>query len=210
MSRLATFWRDLRRAVAWHRRWFAAGLGAAAVATGLTAVAPPPPRTVEVLVAAHDLAGGAHLGQGDLRSAAFLPASVPNGALLPHAAPMGGVLAAPLRAGQPLTDVSLVGESLVGGYGPGLVGAPVRIADAGAVSLLQVGDAVDVLAASPDGAQAAAVVATAAPVVAVPAVDADGGAMGSGALLLLAVRRQVATDLAQAAVTSQLSVVLQR
>jgi Flp pilus assembly protein CpaB len=207
MNRLASLWRDLRRAASWHRRLLAAGLAAAAVAAGLTTLAPPPPRTVEVLVAAHDLAGGGQLGAGDVRLAAFLPPTVPSGALRRTGAAVGRVLAAPLRAGQPLTDLALVGDSLVAGYGRGVVGAPVRIADAGAVSLLHVGDTVDVLAAAPDGGQAATVVAAAAPVVAVPAVDADGGPLGSGALLVLAVSPQVAAELATAAVSSQLSLV---
>jgi hypothetical protein len=147
------------------------------------------------------------IGAADVRTAAFLPATVPSGALRTSETAVGRVLAAPLRAGQPLTDLALVGDSLVAGYGRDVVGAPVRIADAGAVSLLHVGDTVDVLAAAPDGDQAAMVVAAAAPVIAVPAVDADGGPLGSGALLVLAVSPQVATELAAAAVSSQLSLV---
>lgn len=186
----------------------AAGLAAASVAAGLAAFSPEAPETVVVLAADHDLTGGERLLGSDLREVALPPALVPHGALRPGGQLLGRVLAGPVREGQPLTDVQLVGRSLIAGYGPGRVAAPVRIADAGAVSLLRVGDRVDVLAAPPEGTAAPDVVATAAPVVTVPAVDADGGPMGSGALVVLAVSPTVAAALAGAAVTAPLSLVL--
>ena len=208
MQRFHPLWRELRRAAGRHRRLLAAGLGAAAVATGLGALAPPPARTVAVVVAAHDLAGGTRLTRNDLGTAAFLPATVPSGALGHADVAVGRVLAAPVRAGAPLTDLSLLGDRLVSRYGRGVVGAPVRIGDAAAVSLLRVGDTVDVLAASANGKTAASVVAADAPVVAIPAADGDPSLVDSGALLVLAVSSQVATNLAEAAVSDQLSVVL--
>ena len=207
-SRLRAALRDLGRAVSWHRRILAAGLAAAAVAAGLNVVSPPPPPTVVVLAAARDLSGGQRLSPDDVREVHVPPDVAPRGALVPGDPLLGRVLATPVRAGSPLTDVQLLGRSLVAGYGRGLVAAPVRIADGGAVSLLSVGDTVDVLAAAPDGGAATDVVAAAVSVVAVPAVEAGGGPMGSGALVLLAVRSSVAADLAQAAVTAQLSLVL--
>jgi Flp pilus assembly protein CpaB len=207
-SRLSTAVRGLRRAVSRHRRLLAAGLAAAAVAAGLQVVSPPPPPTVRILAAARDLAGGARLTGDDVREVDMPPGLVPRGALRPGDRLLGRVVATPVRAGSPLTDVALLGRSLVAGYGPGAVAAPVRITDAGAVSLLRVGDRVDVLAAAPQGGAATDTVAAAAPVVAVPALDSDGGPMGSGALVVLAVSPPVASRLAQAAVTAQLSVVL--
>lgn len=96
-----------------------------------------------------------------------------------------------------------------------IVKAPVRIADAAAVRLLQPGDRVDVLAA-------ARVVASAVPVVDVPGgQDApaapEGGALPSaatdtgtagGALVVLAVPRRIAAALSGAAVSSPLAVAL--
>ena len=207
-TRLGTAVRQLRRAVSWHRRILAAGLAAAAVAAALNVVSPPPPETVVVLAAARDLSGGERLSADDVREVQMPPAVAPQGVLRPGDRLLGRVLAAPVRAGSPLTDVQLLSGSLVAGYGPGMVAAPVRIADAGAVSLLRVGDTVDVLAAAPDGSAPTDVVASGAPVVAVPTVDSDGGPMGSGALVVLAVSPAVAARLAQAAVSAQLSLVL--
>ena len=116
MRRLAALVRPVRRAVLARRRLLAALLTAVAVATGLHAATAPPPAEVRVLVAAHDLPSGAVLGPDDLRRVGFAPGSVPAGAV-PDAA--GRTLAAPLRAGEPVTDVRLVGPSLTDGY-PGL------------------------------------------------------------------------------------------
>ena len=207
-TRLSAALRDLRRAVSWHRRILAAGLAAAAVAAALNVVSPPPPETVVVLAAARDLSGGERLSPDDVREVRVPPAVAPHGVLLPGDRLLGRVLAGPVRAGSPLTDVQLLSGSLVAGYGRGMVAAPVRIADAGAVSLLRVGDTVDVLAAAPDGSVPTDVVASRAPVVAVPAADTDSGLTASGALVVLAVSPGVAAQLAQAAVSAQLSLVL--
>jgi pilus assembly protein CpaB len=209
--------RDLAAAVAWHRRLLAAGLAAASVARGLSAVAPEPPRTERVLAAARDLAPGAPLAEADLVAVDLPPEAVPDGALRPGAAALGRVPAGPIRRGEPLTDVRLVGPGLLDALGPGLVATPVRIADGGSVGLLRAGNSVDVLAvrsaAGNVGAEAGAAEARAAPVVegapvlSVPDADADAP-LAEGALLVLATDEQAAAALAAAAVEGPLSVVL--
>jgi hypothetical protein len=85
------------------------------------------------------------------------------------------------------------------------VSAPVRIADAGTVRLLRVGDRVDVIAAEESAAGGAArVVARGARVTNVPEPleVADGG----GALVVLSVPRSTATRLAGASATARLAV----
>jgi len=209
MSRVLVALRELRRAASWHRRLLAAGLAAAAMATGLHVVSPDPPPTTRVLAAARDLAGGHRLRAGDLREVGLPTELVPDGALVPGDAAVGRLLAAPLRSGQPLCDVQLIGRSLLAGYGTDVVGAPVRIGDAGTVALLDVGESVDVLAADPRGGDASAtLLAAAVPVVAIPDVASDGGPLGGGALVVLAVSAELASRLAQAAVAEQLSLVL--
>jgi hypothetical protein len=118
------------------------------------------------------------------------------------------LLAAPLRAGEPVTDVRLVGPGLLAGY-PGAVLAPVRVADAGAVGLLEVGDVVDVVATSPETGRAGAV-AGRVPVVALPrsTTTATGPELQGGRLVVLAVDEATALRLAEGAVASVLSVVL--
>ena len=89
------------------------------------------------------------------------------------------MLAAPLRQGEPVTDVRLVGPSLTEGY-DGLVAVPVRLPDAGAVSLLQVGDQIDLVATDPEAATARTLAAD-VPVVALPSRRGPATAPGSPA-----------------------------
>lgn len=210
--------RELRRAVGWHRRLLAAGLAAASVALTISALSPPPPPAVDVVTAARDLAPGVVLTAADLGRARLPPAAVPAGVHRPGAALAGRVLAGAIRRGEPLTDVRLVGRPLLAVLDrDGLVAAPVRLADAASVPLLQPGDLIDVLAAgspggvTPEGLAAgppsATIVATATRVLTVPGGE-PSGIGGEGALVLLAVRPSVATDLAKAAVTGRLSYTL--
>lgn len=195
--------RDLLRAASRHRALLAAGLAAAAVASGLSAVVPAAPATVPVLTAAHDLAAGAVLGPDDLVAAALPPSLVPDGALADAAVVTGRLVAGPVRRGEPLTDVRLLGAGLLP---PGDdVAVPVRLAEPATGALVRAGDVVDVLSASPDGGVAAAVVATGLAVLSVPEL---GDAAGEGALVVLAAPRPTAARLAAAAVTGRLSVVV--
>jgi pilus assembly protein CpaB len=205
-------WRSVVAAVAWHRRLLAAGLAAASTALGLTVVAPAPDPTVPVLAAARDLPAGAPLVERDLRPLALPPDAVPEGALRPGAAVLGRAPAGPVRRGEALTDVRLVGPGLLDALGPGLVATPVRIADAGSVGLLRPGDRVDVLAARAPTVAEAGGAARASPVVqgvrVLTVPSAEDGGLADGALVVLATREPEATALAAAAVDGPLSVVL--
>ncbi|WP_110183101.1 Flp pilus assembly protein CpaB [Nocardioides solisilvae] len=170
-SRARRFWRT--RVLA-HRRLLVAACLGVAVAAGVRAVAPPPPATEPVLVAARDLPSGTVLTSDDLVRARWPAGSRPDGAAARWA---GRTLAAPLRRGEPLTDVRLTAPSLVDGY-PGLVALPVRLPDAAAVGLLRVGDEIDLVASDPE-AGTAEVVASGSPVLALPLDDA-GGAVAAG------------------------------
>jgi len=202
--------RDLRRAVARHRALLAAGLAAAAVATGLSAVAPAAEEGVLVVTAARDLASGVPLTAEDLVAVSLPPALVPVGALVEPTAVVGRLVAGPVRRGEALTDVRLLGPGLLGPGGSSssppegrLVAIPVRVAEAATAALVQAGDRVDVLSALTEGGSAASVVASGLTVLAVPTV---GDGMGEGALLVLAADRTTAARLAAAAVTGRLSI----
>jgi pilus assembly protein CpaB len=195
----------------------AALLAALAVLTAVRAATAPPPADHPVLVAAGDLPGGTVLTAEDVHVEHLPAAGVPAGSATEPGGAVGRVLAAPLREGEPVTDVRLVGPGLLVGY-PGAVLAPVRVADVGAVALLAVGDVVDVLATSPESGRAT-VVARRVPVVALPrAAGQAGGASGApggtgsvletGRLVVLAVDEATALALAEGAVASVLSVVL--
>lgn len=193
--------RDLLRAASRHRVLLASGLAAAAVASGLSAVVPSAAPTVAVLTAAHDLAAGAVLGPDDLVAAAVPRALVPEGALTDAALVAGRLVAGPVRRGEPLTDVRLLGAALLPRGTQ--VAVPVRLAEPATAALVQAGDVVDVLSASPEGGPAAQVVAGGLAVLSVPDLS---DAAGEGALVVVAASRSTAARLAAAAVTGRLSV----
>jgi pilus assembly protein CpaB len=195
--------RDVRRALARHRLLLACGLAAGSVAAGLSAVAPAPPPTVGVLAAARDLPGGTVVTGNDLVTIALPEQLAPAAALQDPASAVGRLVAGPVRAGEALTDVRLLGAGLLPA-GPE-VAAPVRVAEPATAALVRAGDVVDVLAASPEGGASATTVVSGVRVLSVPVV---GGDAGEGALLVVAAGRAAAARLAAAAVTGRLSVVL--
>ena len=207
--------RRLRRAVLARRRLLAALLAALAVLSAVRAAAEPAVPTGPVVVAARDLPGGTTVLRSDLR-VEQLPVDARPGGSTSEVAPLTGrVLAAPLREGEPVTDVRVVAPGLLDGF-PGLVAAPVRVTDPATVALLAPGDRVDVVAASPDSGRAEVVVPD-AHVAAVPQPSAQGGSTGgamdgmtAGGLVVLAVTEPQALALAGAAASSVLSVVLSR
>jgi Flp pilus assembly protein CpaB len=201
--------RDLCRTIAMRRRLLAALCAGGAAAGALAVAAPAPPATTRVLAAARELAPGRALAAGDVQAVELPPAAVPDGALRPDAVVLGRVVTGPVRRGEPLTDVRLLGPELLAALpGGDHVAVPVRIADPAAVALLRTGDRVDVLAAT-EGAADAAPVAQRALVVAVPRGDSAGlDPLDGGALVVLAATPATARRLAQAAVASRLSVVV--
>jgi Flp pilus assembly protein CpaB len=198
--------RRLRRAVLVRRRLLATLLAATAVLAGVRAAEAPPEPTVPVVVAREDLPGGSAVDVADLEVRDLSPDDAPEGTATSPEEVTGRLLAAPVRRGEPVTDVRLVAPGLLDGY-PGLVAAPVRVADAAVVALLEVGDRVDLVATSPEDA-AARVVVRAAPVVAVPAPGPQDAGPLTGRLLVVAVDAESALELAGASVASVLSVLL--
>lgn len=186
-----------------HRAPLAGVLAAGAVLTALPLVAPPAAATTPVLTAAHDLAPGAPLGDADLAVVQLPSGLAPRGALVDLSEAVGRFVTGPVREGEPLTDVRLLGSSLL--KDRGLVAAPVRLADPATLALLHAGDRVDVLAAATDvehQGEPAVTVAAGLQVLAVPEQDDTA----DGALLVLAATPEVAARLASAAVGSRLSV----
>jgi pilus assembly protein CpaB len=157
---------------------------------------------------AADHTGGAALSAGDVTIERLPPADVPADALLAGHPVLGRLLAAPVRRGEPLTDVRLLSTSLLGALGTsGLVAVPVRVADAAATTaLVQPGNRVDVLAADPGSGGSTSTVVRNVLVLAVPGRD-DSGASGTDGLLVVAATSAQADDLARVAL-DRLSVVL--
>jgi len=201
-----------------HRPLLAGGAAAVAVLAALPVLAPGDGPTVPVLTAAQDLRWGVTLSGDDLVLARMPADAVPDGALTSVDEVRGRLLTSPVRRGEPITDVRVVGPSLLTSSAgtAGLVVVGVRIADAGLTALLQAGSVVDVLAARTDDAfdlpvapGSAEVVASSVRVLAVPGGKrSTGEGTFDGALVLVAATEAQASRLAAAQATSRLSVVL--
>ncbi|CAM2781489.1 RcpC/CpaB family pilus assembly protein [Prescottella defluvii] len=100
-----------------------------------------------VVVAARDLSPGLVLSEADLRTVDRSGDATPDGAVRVPDGAVGHTVASPVRAGEILTDVRLLGPRLaaaaVGSADARIV--PVRLSDAGLAALIREGDRVDVL-----------------------------------------------------------------
>jgi pilus assembly protein CpaB len=194
------------------RRLVAIGLVVLAGAFALRPAGAGETADVGVVVAGQDLAPGTTLSQADL-SIHSLPGSVvPTGALTSRDAVVGRVLASAVRAGEPLTDVRLVGPAdteLTTGD-PNSATVPVRLADPDVADLLRPGIRVDVVTLDPDR-QSDPVLAENATVVTIRDTadhDTVGAADQPGRLVLVALPRQFATQLAAASLRQPVTVTL--
>jgi Flp pilus assembly protein CpaB len=192
------------------RRLAAAALVGVAVLAALRALAPAGPPTVAVWAAAHDLPGGRPLAAADVVAVSLPAAAVPGGALRAARPVTGRLLAAPVRRGEPLTDLRLLEPPLLAALGDDqLVAVPVRVADGpAAAALVRPGDVVDVIAATGEDTTArSAVVAEALRVLATP--RADHGGEATAGLVVVAATRDQAAALARASTGARLSLVLE-
>jgi hypothetical protein len=109
-----------------------------------------------------------------------------------------------VRSGEPLTDARfLTPEALPAGQ----FAYPVRIDDADLTSLLQVGDRIDLYAATSTPGDSATPLATAVRVLALPAPRASA-ASSAGALVVIAASRDGIGRVAQAAANARISFAL--
>lgn len=206
--RLSDIRRSIRRAVLGRRRLLCALCAAGAVFAGLRALAPAPPDTVPVTVAAHDLAAGIVVTDDDLATVQLPEDVAPAQADDPSYA-VGRTTAGPVRRGEPVTDARLVGASLLEGY-PGLVAVPIRLPDRGAASLLRVGDRIDLLATDQRTGTTERV-GDDIPVIALP--QETGSAQSnsaSGRLVVVGVTSGMSENVASAAATQHLMATISR
>ncbi len=205
MADLSDIATKIRRTLRRHRRWTVALCAALAVFSFTRALAPPAPPTTSVAVAARDLPAGQVLGPDDVRVVELPRGMAPAGVAASAEALVDRTLASPIRKGEPISDRRVVGDALVAGYAAGLVATPVRINDADVVSLLRVGDHIDVYAAVSDDVDDARRVVTDAAVVTLPQVAEESR---DGALVVLAVTPGDAASLAQGSAAGPLSISL--
>lgn len=211
-SSLVSWIRSVRRFVSWHRRAVAAVLTFVAVLGALRVLSAPDPGGTAVVTLAADVAGGSPLTREQVVQRSVPVDLVPHGAVVSLDQAAGRTPAGPLAAGSILTEAALVGPGL-SGMTPGRVAVPARLADAGIVRVLRVGDTIEVMATDP-GTGEVRQVAARARVAAIPTAGDDGllsgGSAGSGedVLVLLDVPTAEAEEVTRAAATARLSVVL--
>lgn len=192
----------LRRTVLRRRRSLAALLACVAVGAALTATRSPDLASVPVLVAARDLPPGATLAPSDLVLVDFRPGTPPASALDDADDLAGRVLAAPVTAGEPITPVRLVGPDLAEAD-PGRTAVPVRLPDAGLVSLLEVGDRLDLLAVDPEDGDLTTL-AHDVPVLALPTREPGSSTLAAqpGSLLVVGLTPQEVAPVTTAALVT--------
>ncbi|MDQ2790474.1 MAG: hypothetical protein DLM60_06405 [Pseudonocardiales bacterium] len=187
------------------RRTIAAALvGLAAV----LALAPgrASPADDAVVVAARDLAAGTVLDPGLVTLRRIPQQVVPDGAARVPSAVLGRTLAAPVRRGEPLTDVRLTGSDLTRAIStnPDTVSVSLRLADPGVATLLRPGATVDVVTVG-ERQDEPVVLARGARVLAVLEAGTHSGER-AGRLVLVALDPVAATRVAAASISQTLTV----
>ncbi|MGH3998754.1 MAG: SAF domain-containing protein [Pseudonocardiaceae bacterium] len=205
----------------WDTLWRGSGFGrvlllrraAAAVLVGvaaLLALTPGRGAAVSVVVAARDLAPGTVLQASEVSLRGVPASAVPDGAAATPATVLGRTLAAPVRRGEPLTDVRLTGPDLTRmvptGTDTDTVSVPLRLADPDVAALLHPGVAVDVVTVG-ERQDEPIVLARGARVLAVLQAGPETGAR-DGRLVLVALDPVAATRVAAASLSQTLTVTL--
>lgn len=193
-------------------RRIAAGL--LVVLAALSALrADPDGSETDVVVAAGDLRPGRALEADQLRLEKRSAAGLPDGALTDINAVLGATLAGPVRRGEVLTDVRVLGSRLAGlAAGPDARMVPITLSDAAVAEVIRAGDVVDVLgsasAAGETGAEARPrLLAANAVVVSVTAPSASPG-HGGNRVVLVALPAPAATALAGASLTREVTLTI--
>lgn len=183
----------------------------AALLVGLAVVLALSPGTrsaagVPVVVAARDLAPGTVLGTGEVVLRGLPEQVVPDGAVRTTPDVLGRTLAAPVRRGEPLTDLRLAGPALARAVSadPAAVSVALRLPDSDIAALLYPGAVVDVLTLG-ERQDEPVVLASGARVLAV--LEPGAGAT-EGRLVLVALDATVATRVAAASLSQAVTVTL--
>ncbi len=188
------------------RRILAAALVGLAV---VSAYRTDPSRTeVPVVVTATDLAPGTSLTAADVTLTRVDSSLLADGTLRSVDDAVGRTVAGPVRSGEALTDVRLLGPRLASATLPSGDAriVPIRLADPELAQLLRAGDVVDVVRAAPDDASPSGVIAESATVVMVSAPSS--GVSRRDQLVLVALRADDASAVAAASLSDALTVLL--
>ncbi|MEC3951793.1 SAF domain-containing protein [Nocardia sp. CDC153] len=203
---------EFRSRLAWADTVLLRRAGAVALlvlALLLAVRADPSAGHTEVLVAAHDLAPGQVLGDGDLRPAARETATLPAGTVRDATKLRGATLAGALAAGEILTDLRVLGPRLaaVAAHATDARIVPIRLADNAVAEILRAGDRVDVVAGEDSGGNGRPARLLAADAAVVLVSGAENARGRTDRVVLVALDSRRATAVAAASLRSALTVV---
>ena len=199
MSRLLALRPDWSRTMA-ARRLAAGALVILAAVIALRS--DPQGDRTEIVVAARDLASGVKLTAQDVRLEKRSAATLPDGSQGDVGAVVGATLAGPVRRGEVLTDVRVLGPRLAESVaGPDARIVPLPLADSALLDLVRPGDVVDVLAAatSDTGEDARPQVVATDAVVVLVSEKPKGAGNGSDRVVLVALPAHAANAVAASA-----------
>jgi len=203
-----------------HRRLLAALLAGVVAWSIASTVSPPPPATTLVVVATRDLRAGSVVQADDVTLATRASAILTADAATSTSVAVGHSLVSEVRTGEVLRGRDVLDSALLQSLGPGIVAAPVRVADGGATVLLRAGDLIDLIAAGTSGdgtSVTASVVASAVRVLVVPIRGGSSSGLfasssdvtgSDGQLVVLGTTRAEALDIARASLRGRLSFTL--
>lgn len=180
------------------------------VLAGVAAVRSDPDgeRTVAV-VAVRDLAPGIAVTADDIRVESRLSTTLPDGSQTDSATVVGATLAGPVRRGEVLTDVRLLGSRLAeAAAGPDARVVPLHLADNAVVDLVRTGDVVDILAAADSGGEAVPRVVATDGVVVLVSAKPKGPSAANDRVVLVALPAHSANAVAGAALVQTVTLTL--
>ena len=195
---------DWTRTVA-ARRVAAAGLVVLAAVAALRS----DPQYTAIAVAAHDLTPGVALTAEDVRLEQRHAEALPDGAQRDIAAVLGATPTAPVRRGEVLTDVRLLGSRLAESTaGPDARIVPLPLGDAAVLDLIRPGDVVDVLTVTADPDDPRPVVVASGAVVVL--VSDKGRAAGAGGkrVALVALPARAANEVAASSLVQPVTLII--
>lgn len=158
-----------------------------------------------VVVARRDLAPGTELDASTVTVRTLPPGAIPDGAATTVEEVSGRLLAAPLRRGEPVTDVRLAGPELARAMSaePGAVSVPLQLADPEIAALLHPGATVNVVTL---GAQQDQPLVLARDATVLTVLPPGNDRSERGQLVLLALGPDAATRVAAASLSRPITV----
>ncbi|HVK20720.1 MAG TPA: SAF domain-containing protein [Actinokineospora sp.] len=159
--------------------------------------------SVPMLVAARSLAAGADLSPADVRVVRAPPELRPESAFTDPPSVAGRILALPAAEGEPITEARLVGPAAID---PSQAIVAVRLTDPDLAGVIRPGARVDVVSAAQEGLGGVVLARDATVVTARVNEQAHGRERGS--LLLIALPRDSATQVASVSLERAVTVTL--